>query len=133
MLSPPQPHTHIVLLVEDDAGTRDAMHALLVAHEYTVVCARDGDDALMLVRREPRPCVILLDLMMSGVSGDDFRRSQLTDRTVRDIPVILVSGVHDLAARAQALDITAYLGKPLDMDRLVATIARHCIAALAVA
>jgi len=133
MPSPPQPHTHVVLLVEDDAGTRDAMHATLVAHEYTVVCARDGDDALTLVRREPRACVILLDVMMSGVSGDDFRRAQLADRSVRDIPVILVSGVHDLAGRAQALDAAAYLGKPLDMGRLVATIARHCAAATAVA
>ena len=133
MPSPPQPHAHTVLLVEDDAGTSDAMRALLVAHEYTVVCARNGDDALTLVRREPRPCVILLDLMMSGVSGGDFRRAQLDDPAVRDIPVILVSGVRDLAARAQELDVAASVAKPFDNDRLLATIERHCAAATAVA
>src|SRR5260221_14329127 len=57
MGSPPQPHGHTVLLVEDDAGTRDAMSAWLMAHDYTVVAARDCLDALTLVQREPRPCI----------------------------------------------------------------------------
>ena len=133
MLSPPQPHAHTALLLEDDAGTRDALRTLLVAHEYTVVCARNGDDALALVRSEPRPCIILLDLMMSGVSGGDFRRAQLADPAVRDIPVILVSGVRDLAARAQELGVAAYLAKPFDVERLLATMGQHCAAATAVA
>jgi CheY-like chemotaxis protein len=132
MASPPQPHTHTILLIEDDAGTRDATRALLVAHEYAVVSARNGDDALTLVGGELRPCVIVLDLMMSGTSGDEFRRAQLADRTVRDIPVILVSGVRDLAERAYALGVAAYLSKPLDTDQLVGAIAQHCGAAIAV-
>jgi CheY-like chemotaxis protein len=133
MGSPPQPHGHTVLLVEDDAGTRDAMSAWLMAHEYTVVAALDCLDALTLVQGEPRPCIIVLDLMMSGMSGDDFRRAQLADLTVRDIPVILVSGVRDLAERAQALGVAAYLRKPIDTEQLVTAIARYCVAAIAVA
>lgn len=133
MVMPPQRHVHTVLLVEDDSGTRDAMHELLVAHEYIVVDARDGPHALTLVQREPRPCVIVLDLMMSAMSGDDFRRAQLADPGIRDIPVILVSGVHDLDERARALGVAGWLRKPLDIDRLVAAIAQHCVVAAAVA
>ena len=133
MPSPALLHAHTILVVEDDAGTRDAMRALLTGHEYGVVCARNGDDAITLVGCEPRPCVILLDLMMSGVSGQDFRRAQLADRAVRDIPVILVSGIRDLAARAHELEVAAYLSKPLDGGQLLAAIARHCVAATAVA
>ena len=71
--------------------------------------------------------------MMSVVSGDEFRQAQLADPKVCDIPVILVSGAHDLAARAQALNAAAYLRKPLDIDALLAAIARHCGAETAVA
>src|SRR5205085_4567855 len=105
---PPRSHTHTVLIVEDDTGTREAMEVLLTTHGCGVVCARSADAALTLVRAEPRPCVILLDLMMSGLSGDEFRRAQLADATVRDIPVILISGARDLASRAQALEAAAY-------------------------
>jgi CheY-like chemotaxis protein len=126
MVSPPHPHTHTVLLVEDDAGTRDAMRELLLAHGYAVVDVKDGPGALTLVQREPRPCVIVLDLMMSAMSGDDFRHAQLADPSVRDIPVILVSGVRDLDERARTLGAAAYLPKPFDVDGLVAAIAQHC-------
>jgi CheY-like chemotaxis protein len=132
-VSPPPLHAHTVLLVEDDAGTREAMSAWLMAREHVVVGAGDCLEALSLIGLEPRPCVIVLDLMMAGISGDDFRRAQLADRNVSDIPVILVSGVRDLAERADALAAVAYLSKPLDLDRLVTAIARHCGAATAVA
>ncbi|TMA82206.1 MAG: response regulator [Deltaproteobacteria bacterium] len=133
MLSPPQPHTHTVLLVEDDAGTREATRELLSRSGYAVVSAGNATAALILLRSEPRPCVIVLDLMMADFSGDDFRRAQLADRTVRDIPVLLVSGAHDLAARAQALGAAAFFAKPLGIAQLVAAIAHHCVAATAVA
>jgi len=133
MPSPPRPHDHTVLIIEDDTGTREAMRDLLTAQSYGVVCARDGTVALTLLRSDVRPCVILLDLMMAGFSGDDFRCAQLADRALRDIPVILVSGAHDLAARARALDVAAFISKPLGIPQLVATIARHCAEATAVA
>jgi CheY-like chemotaxis protein len=133
MVSTQQPHVHTVLLVEDDSGTRDAMHELLVAHQYMVVDARDGPQALTLVQREPRPCVIVLDLMMSAMSGDEFRRAQLADPGVCDIPVILVSGVRDLAERAAALGVAAYLPKPFNVEGLARVIAQQCVAAVAVA
>ena len=131
--SPPQPHAHTVMVVEDDTGTREAMEVLLTAHAYRVLCARSAGVALTLLRSEPRPCVILLDLMMSDASGDDFRRAQLADPSVRDIPVILVSGAHDLADRAESLNAAAYLRKPLDIDALLVAIAHNCGGQIAVA
>lgn len=133
MSSLPPSHTHTVLLVEDDAGTRDAMRELLTASGYGVVCTGEGSAALDMLKSEAHACVIVLDLMMSGFSGDDFRRAQLADATVRHVPVILVSGVRDLAERAQALGAAAFFAKPLDLARLVAAIAQHCRATTAVA
>ncbi len=117
---------HTVLLVEDAPDSRDALQALLTVHGYDVVCALDGAEALKLVRREPRPCVILLDLMLPRVDGYGFRREQLADPTIRDIPVIAASGIHDLEGHARALHLDAYLQKPLDVARLISTIEQQC-------
>ena len=129
----PRPHAHNILLVEDDTGTREAMEVLLTTHGCGVVSARSAGAALPLLRSKPRPCVILLDLMMSDVSGDEFRHAQLADPTARDIPVILISGAHDLASRAEALNAAAYLRKPLDIEALLIAIAHNCVAETAVA
>ncbi len=131
--SPPQSHVHTVVLVEDDTGTREAMEVLLTTHGCGVVSAGSAGAALPLLRSKPRPCVILLDLMMSDVSGDEFRRTQLADPTARDIPVILVSGAHDLTSRAESLNAAAYLRKPLDIDALLVAITHNCGAQIAVA
>ncbi len=131
MTSTSASHAHTVLVVEDDAGTREAIRELLNAHGCAVVCAPDATAALTVLRSEAHPCIIVLDLMMAGVSGDDLRRAQLADRTLRDIPVILLSGAHDLKARAQTLDIATFIAKPLGIAQLVAAITRHCLATTA--
>ncbi len=127
------PHVHNVLLVEDDAGTRDAMRELLVREGHAVSCARNADDARTILARNPRPCIIVLDLMMSGTSGQEFRRAQLADGAVRDIPVVLVSGVRDLAAQAHDLGVAVYLAKPFATAQLLAAIQQFCEHATAVA
>ena len=71
--------------------------------------------------------------MVSDVSGDEFRHAQLADPTARDIPVILVSGAHDLASRAEALNDAAYLRRPRDIEGLLIAIAQNCVAETAVA
>jgi CheY-like chemotaxis protein len=118
--------THTVLLVDDNPDTRDALQALLTAHGYAVVCAFDGTEALSLARGDPRPCAILLDLRLPRVDGYEFRRAQRADPFIADIPVVLVSGMDDLAQRARVLDASAYIPKPPDIKHLLATIDHFC-------
>jgi CheY-like chemotaxis protein len=120
------PHAHTVLLVEDDPDTRDAMQALLKAHGYAVVCAFDGTEALSLARREPQPCVILLDLTLPRMDGYEFRCQQRADPAIAGIPVVAVSGMDDLARRALLLQVPAYVQKPPDIEQLMATLERLC-------
>ncbi len=119
-------HGHTVLLVEDNLDSRDALQALLTAHGYDVVCALDGAEALELAHREPRPCVIVLDLRLPRVDGYEFRRVQRADPTIADIPVVAVSSIDDLARHARTLEASDYVRKPLDVARLVTTVAEHC-------
>ena len=65
-----------ILVVEDDAVTREALKAVLEGNGYAVACAHDGRQALDRLGRDEPPALILLDLMMAGMDGWEFRREQ---------------------------------------------------------
>jgi CheY-like chemotaxis protein len=120
-----------VLVVEDDPDVREMLTVLLGAEGFYAVGAEDGLEALHLLRtvrhRAPEvPCLILLDLMMPRLGGNEFRRVQLGDPTVASVPVAVMSGAADLAARAQALGAVAMLAKPIDCDALLDVVKRYC-------
>jgi CheY-like chemotaxis protein len=109
-----------VMLVDDDADLRESLQLVLEMNGYEVVTARDGADALTRLHDQPLPRVILLDLMMPGLNGTEFRERQLNDPRIKDVPVVLLTG-----AGAQTLDPRATLGarllrKPFDFDELFA-------------
>jgi CheY-like chemotaxis protein len=110
---------------------REMLAALLVSEGFHAVAAEDGLEALHLLRavrhRAPQiPCLILLDLMMPRLSGNEFRRAQLGDPTVASVPVAVMSGAVDLEQRAQALGAVATLAKPIDCERLLKVVRRYC-------
>ena len=113
---------YTLLLVEDDADSRDGLCALLELSiaACRVVCAEDGVDALTQLRAGFQPQVILLDLHLPRMDGRAFRSQQLADPRLRQIPVILCSAGTDLEESAQAMGIRRddVLRKPLDFERL---------------
>ncbi len=83
-------HRHRLLLVEDEGVFRDQLEDLLAAHGFVVVCARHGREALQLLARGMRPCLILLDLLKPKLAASEFRRAQSYDPELRNIPVALL-------------------------------------------
>jgi CheY-like chemotaxis protein len=114
-----------VLIVEDDEDCREMLAALLVAHGYRIVTAENGAEALT-VARQHQPCLILLDLMMPVMDGEDFRRTQLADPQIRDIPIVVVSARIGAAEIADRLGAVGVIPKPLDLDQVAATIEEVC-------
>ena len=62
-----------ILVIEDDADTRESMRRLLEQCGYSTMCAADGREALSLLNDE-LPCLILLDLRMPEMDGWQFRQ-----------------------------------------------------------
>jgi two-component system chemotaxis response regulator CheY len=121
-----------VLIVEDDPDTRDMLAALLAMEGFHAVGAEDGLEALHLLRtvrhRAPQtPCLVLLDLKMPRLGGHEFRRAQLHDPTVANVPVAVMSGAVDLVERARALGAVATVAKPIDIDLLMNVVKRYCV------
>jgi len=120
-----------VLIVEDDSETREMLAALLALAGFHAVAAEDGLEALHLLRtvrhRAPAtPCLVLLDLTMPRLGGREFRRAQLEDPTVANVPVAVMSGAVNLEERARALGAVATVAKPIDVDALMNVVKRYC-------
>jgi CheY-like chemotaxis protein len=120
-----------VLIVEDDQATRDMLQMLLSGQGFHAVSAEDGLEALHVLRavrrRAPQvPCLILLDLKMPRLGGGEFRRAQLGDPSLADVPVAVMSGAPDVEQRARALGAVATVTKPIDCDVLLDVVRRYC-------
>ena len=120
-----------ILIVEDDQDTREMLASLLALEGFYAIGAEDGLEALHLLRtvrhRAPQvPCLVLLDLKMPRLSGNEFRRAQLGDPTVASVPVAVMSGATDLEQRAQALGAVAAVTKPIDVDLLLNVVRTYC-------
>ncbi len=115
-----------VLIVEDDTDIRDALCQILEEEGYRVLGLSHGRDALDYLRENPAPQLLLLDLMMPVMNGWEFREQQLQDPRLSSIPVVIISA--DGGARREAASFRAqgFLLKPVELDDLLATVARFC-------
>jgi CheY-like chemotaxis protein len=116
-----------ILIIEDDEGVRDSLAAILREDGRAVETADNGAVALRRLRRRPLPSLIILDLMMPDMDGIDFRRAQLADPELRDIPVIIVSARPDVAMQAAELGAQDYLRKPMSFEELLHVVQNRAI------
>ncbi len=118
-----------VLVVDDEADMVDIMALVLESSGYSVLTARNGLEAFEILRTR-RPCVILLDLMMPGMDGWQFRTAQRGDPELAGIPVVVVTGA-GLAAEKKTPcfeGVAGFLEKPVSMSALLRVVAEHCSA-----
>src|SRR5918911_1955847 len=112
-----------VLVIDDDPVVRDLMTRLLTREGFRAATATTGDEGLGLAR-ELRPLAITLDVLMPGVDGWSVLSSLKADPATADIPAIILSIV-DNKNLGFALGASDYLTKPINRDRLHATLARY--------
>ena len=111
-------HRCSILIVDDDAEVGELLRVTLEAEAYQVACVRNGREALNHLRSHADTCIILLDLMLPIMDGTLFRTTQLKDRPLAWIPVILMSGTPDAERRARELAARRLVKKPLDLDEV---------------
>jgi CheY-like chemotaxis protein len=118
------------MVVEDDRDTREVLKLILELEGMGVTEASDGFEALdrlhNLRENDPhRPCVIVLDIMMPRCSGPEFRKRQLDDPLIADVPVIVLSAIAD-QLRVDELHAFAKVAKPFDPDQLIRVVRSAC-------
>ncbi|WP_322521636.1 Hpt domain-containing protein [Guyparkeria halophila] len=114
-----------VLVVDDSLTVRKVTARTLERNNYDVVLARDGVEALGLLQ-DSLPDLVLTDIEMPRMDGFELLGAIRNDRSAADTPVIMISSRtgQKHRARAEALGVSAYLGKPYTELDLIDTIAR---------
>jgi CheY-like chemotaxis protein len=105
----------LILLVEDDHDIRVALRQSLEMADYTVLSAPNGADALRIVRKE-KPDLIILDMVMPLMDGEEFLRAKDSDASLSEIPVMLISAYED---KLKVSPTRPNLKKPLDLDEIL--------------
>ncbi len=108
-----------MLVVDDELDIREAVTEVLSYEGHEVFTASEGEEALVKCR-SLQPDLVLLDLMMPGMNGWDFRRAQLRDPSIAGIPVVVLSAL----GRVSTIDALAFLPKPFGLDELLELVRR---------
>ena len=108
-----------IVVIEDDQPILDMMCVLLKKMGYEPVPVANGLDALTTVRADP-PALILLDVIMSPLSGWEFLTWLRKERTLREIPVILFTASPIVPEKMRELNDPKVdiLQKPVTFDEL---------------
>jgi CheY-like chemotaxis protein len=116
-----------ILVVDDDASIREALTEILADEGYAVTTATNGAEALTLLRppADFRPCVILLDLMMPVMSGQEFYAEQQRDPALARIPIVVISADGNLALKAAAFG-GLFLSKPVRLETVLGVLDQLC-------
>jgi CheY-like chemotaxis protein len=115
----------VVLVVDDDADYRAVVRCILEHERYFVLEARDGCDALDVLRSEAAPAIrlIVLDLAMPTMTGWQLVDVLRHDPALSRVPVLVTSGI-PVHGDASGIGATIpSLGKPIDAERLIAAVA----------
>lgn len=116
-----------VLVVEDSLDCRVLLKTFLELNNCTVECTSDGSKALQMLQEcEILPDIILLDLQMPNLDGYGFRKIQLMDSRLRDVPIVLMSGEDDQDKIDAEIQPDLVLQKPLAI-RLLRDSLRDCL------
>lgn len=111
----------IVLIVDDDADIRELLKIILETEGYRVNVAADGLDALQQLQAGMHPSLILLDLMMPRMDGEQFVK-EMRSTPLSRTPVVIMSGHAAAQTKATELDAACCLMKPVECAELLATV-----------
>jgi len=118
-----KPKCPSILVVEDDADIRELMKIFLEAEGYQVSLAGDGVEAIEQLQAGARPSLILLDLMMPRMDGEQFLK-EMHAKQFSQIPVVIMAGHCAVQQTADQLKAVCCLTKPVELEVLLNTVQR---------
>jgi len=113
-----------ILVVDDEAAIREIVSSMLRNAGYQPTTARSGSDALQVIASNPAFDLVLSDLMMAEMDGNALLARLKVE--FPDLPVIMVTAVHDISIALDALRHGAYdyLLKPFEREQLLSGVRR---------
>jgi response regulator RpfG family c-di-GMP phosphodiesterase len=115
-----------ILIVDDQPENLAVLSAVLQAH-YRVRAARSGEQALRVAHSDPKPDLVLLDIMMPEMDGYTVLSKLRNDPATQSIPVIFVTALGAEAEELKGLELGAvdYITKPIKPSLVLARVSAH--------
>jgi two-component system, sensor histidine kinase and response regulator len=110
-----------LLIVDDERDIRESLAEFFAEEGFTVSVAADGAEALEALRTGEPPRVVILDLVMPVLSGNEVYERMQADPRLTDTPVIVSTS--DPARAPSGLLI---MKKPVNLDRLLLAVRNYC-------
>jgi len=114
-------HRGPILIADDDGATRDGLAEFLTELGYRVVPARDGQEAMDFLLTGVTPILLMIDICMPNLAGDELLKYVHTDPVLRFVPVLVVTGSPERVGRTVA---DAIITKPVNLSSLLTHVRR---------
>ncbi len=116
----------LILVVDDDPHSREIVRAFLESRGYTVVTARQGEEALALLETVS-PALVVLDVMMPGIDGWEVARLIRNHPNCPRTRILMLTARGDLSDKQEGLRSGAddYMLKPVQLDALAKHVRRN--------
>jgi two-component system cell cycle response regulator DivK len=115
-----------ILIVEDSKLNRKLVETVLRPHDYRLLIAVDGQEALDTATRE-RPDLILMDMQLPKISGYDATQTLKAQPETADIPIVALTAhaMEDERERAKAAGCDGYITKPINTRTFPEQVKEH--------
>lgn len=113
-----------ILVCDDDEGILEVVQFVLERKEYQVIAVADSREVYQLIDKA-KPDMLILDLWMPEIGGEEIAQTVKTNDGTKDIPVIILSAHAQTEKKAKNAGADDYLLKPFDIDALEALVDRY--------
>jgi CheY-like chemotaxis protein len=116
-----------VLIVDDDIRNRKLIRVILENNGYTTFEAGDGREAIAILKKE-KPDLILMDLMMPEMSGEEAIKAIRAMPEFKETPVVVLSATalaEEIERIRSEVEINGYITKPIKLDNFINTIKEY--------
>ncbi len=113
----------IVVVLEDDHEVRSLLATVLQDQGYYVVPVDNGERALAVLQ-QVRATLLIMDLGLTGMDGNEVIRQVRADERTRDVPVMVLSARVPLAGNGSKPRTSRIIKKPFQIDQVLAEVER---------
>ena len=114
------------MLVDDNPINLQVLYQTLEGHGYKLLLAKNGEDALSIVRKV-HPALILLDIMMPGMDGYEVCQKIKSSPEISDVAIIFLSALDDVKDKVKGFNLGAvdYVAKPFQSEEVIVRVETH--------
>lgn len=107
-----------ILVVDDDSGIGEMLKTLLEFYGFEVIVTEKPDKAEGLIQEENID-LVMLDMLISGVNGTDVCEGIRENEYTRDVPVLMMSALHDAGPKCREAGADDFMAKPFEIEDLI--------------